>query len=81
MSDTTGGPAFPRQVRAVKQYDGDFQMEGSGGMSLRDWFAGQALGAAFADHAAVTEGEIDLEYVAASAYALADAMLAERRKP
>jgi len=44
------------------------------GMTLRDWFAGQALAGLTANHK--TEGTFD--DVAYKAYALADAMLFER---
>lgn len=56
------------------------------GMSLRDWFAGQALAIAFTDGAFDAEGYfIDDEakrhvIQAARAYRVADAMLAERAK-
>ncbi len=52
-------PAFPVQ-------DGFF----AGGMSLRDWFAGQAL--------ATQEPHWSPKLRAKSAYEIADAMLAER---
>lgn len=75
-----GGPAFP--VPDVHHPSGRIQF-GSSGMSLRDWFAGQAL-----------TGMIPIEYapngqinsqakkhalvVASHAYNIADAMLAAR---
>lgn len=68
---TDGGPAFP-----VK--------EGSPlarGMSLRDWFAGQALAiSALAALGRTMEGKETptAQQVAADAYEMADAMLAER---
>lgn len=68
------GPAFP----------GKTVMQHVPGMSLRDWFAGQALNGAIssrdqwsalrADRGAAGPGE----YVAAFAYALADARLKAR---
>lgn len=45
------------------------------GMSLRDWFAGQALGGMLADPATLA----GCPKVAAAAYDYADAMLAERK--
>ena len=62
-----GGPAFPK---------GPLQT----GMSLRDWFAGQALVA----HASTSEWEMldDLaqKNLAEASYEMADAMLAARSK-
>lgn len=43
MSDTKdGGPAFPVHTGNIETRAGLFPVVG-GGMSLRDWFAGQAL--------------------------------------
>ena len=66
MSDkpNDGGPAFP----------GDGL--GKQGMSLRDWFAGQALAGLIA--CPNTSG--DEKAFACNAYKFADAMLAEREK-
>lgn len=62
-----GGPAFPRGVSETKEdYAG-----AQGGMSLRDWFAGQAMVGYEAESA---------QAIAEVAYAIADAMLAEREK-
>ena len=65
MSDKpTGGPAFP----VVTAND-------MRGMTLRDWFAGQALAAL------LNRPEWPELFIAAEqAYALADAMIAERDK-
>ena len=59
-----GGPAFPHTWR-------DDHGEG---MSLRDWFAGQAL----AGLSAQFGGELSPSAFASFAYQLADAMLAAR---
>jgi hypothetical protein len=59
---TDGGPAFPAESFAAQQCPG---------MTLRDWFAGQAL-ASFVPDTAQNKAE--------AAYAIADAMLAERAK-
>ena len=68
-------------ARYVSASDAAFPMSSSEyrphfhpGMSLRDWFAGQAL-AGIAAH-----GEDGPEYSAKSAYEHADAMLKERNK-
>ena len=47
----------------------------TGGLSIRDWFAGQVLPAVFTQ---MNEPEHDYSDVAGSAYAMADAMIAER---
>lgn len=67
---TDGGPAFP------------FTWAGQEGMSLRDWFAGQALPGLIGLMAVATKIPDDVEQVTAkAAYALADAMLKEREIP
>lgn len=74
----TGGPAFP-ETRWDDKTRRDIQWSG---MTLRDWFAGQALGGLTVgwndmpgSYAECTGG------VASAAYGIADAMLAERSKP
>ena len=62
-----GGPAFPCT---------DAKGFVSEGMSLRDYFAGQAMAGQLAD----PDGEIDPKLIARWSYAYADAMLAEREK-
>ena len=61
-----GGPAFPGE-----RVDMRF-MDRAPGMSLRDYFAAQAL--------AMFNPGIPRKIIAETAYALADAMLAERQK-
>ena len=65
-----GGPAYPIKGRGAF----DLEMVQSEGMSLRDWFAGQAL------HKGVVNGEWDtsIQWRAKCAYEIADAMLAAR---
>ncbi len=60
-----GGPAFPVYAPGL-----------SNGMSLRDWFAGQALAGI-----AVRDTVLPFEDEAAAAYRYADAMLAARKEP
>ena len=70
-----GGPAFARQAVKIKR-DGKTYAEyvgGQDGMSLRDWFAGMALGRYYSGHQAP-------EYIAEEVYRIADAMIAERGK-
>lgn len=89
MSKDTGGPAFPctnEQLTAGNSEHGD----AAPGMTLRDWFAGQALAGFASDNTALSikEGETVEEahrrcwqMFANSAYVAADAMIAERTKP
>ncbi len=74
MTQDDGGQAFPNN-------------DGAGawvaGMSLRDWFAGQALAGISSYSLTASEFALDeprRRRVAAVAYALADIMLAERVK-
>jgi len=77
-----GGPAFPHLRRHIS--DNTYIPLAEGGMSLRDWFAGQALaGISMATTTAAIHGigkvpppEIEAEW----AFATADAMLAEREE-
>ena len=82
-----GGPAFPH---AQRLWDNDAQswaVHSVGGMTLRDWFAGQTINGIMANDSAETErcyfglGQKDtINNMAAFAYAIADAMLAESAK-
>jgi len=67
-----GGAAFPNSVQPDFQY-------AEGGMSMRDWFAGQIASgmAAFSGTAGVSYGPHE---IAGRAYEVADAMLAARAK-
>lgn len=65
-------PAFP-------EVPGDFnEYEGRPGMTLRDWFAGQALAGLSTGAANYVPDEAERTLAAQVAYRLADAMLAER---
>lgn len=78
-----GGPAFPPGTTSDSRPTG---------MSLRDWFAGQALIAYLGGTSSSAEsaeaamivmekrGESIHQFIASGAYAFADAMLAERSK-
>jgi len=74
-----GGPAFPTSPSgdSMQFEDGriSHQYPAMSGMSLRDWFAGQALASRGMYSANVRENE-----VAAECYQIADAMLAAREK-
>ena len=63
MTKDTGGPAFPSTY------------PNRDGMTLRDWFAGQALAGILADPNGPWQGAAERSYYQA------DAMLAERSKP
>ncbi len=96
MSDTKiddGGPAFPvagHCVDASGAYCGD--VVNSKGLSLRDWFAGQALAGLLADPCGATREQClkhgvdpdsktaQAQIYAIVAYAYSDAMLAARKE-
>ena len=68
-----GGPAFPVSLPGW----GD---NGASGMTLRDYFAAKALPAITAGGTTGWAGKSDATTLAERAYAIADAMLAERAK-
>lgn len=78
-----GGPAFPQPE--TKNGNTVADEHGQGGMTLRDYFAGQALAGLLSDpnvaqgseNWARSPGKFAME-VAESAYAFADAMLAAK---
>lgn len=76
MSEHENPPAFPKQgFEGETVYD-----EGHPGMTLRDWFASQALSSVdSADFSADAERSEE-GHIANWCYAVADAMLAEREK-
>ena len=75
-----GGPAYPHEADYVmgdKPSDPyQFKVDFHPGMSLRDYFAGQAL----ANSWTCLEKGDQPEEIAKDAYKIADAMLAEREK-
>ena len=70
-----GGPAFPQTD--LSAYNMGPAETGNGGMTLRDWFAGQAL----AGHIAHEGGGATFDLDATAAYKWADAMIAARGQP
>lgn len=70
MFDKTGGPAFPQ---STDFYDG---------LTVRDWFAGQALSSVIMGtmHDTRENGETIEQMFARKAYLIATAMLVEREK-
>lgn len=81
MNDTTnnGGPAFPGiRIEAGDNYNPPKRFHRSG-MSLRDYFAGQAVSQIIATCANdTTHGMSKADYFAGRAYEIADAMLKAR---
>ena len=73
MNTNDGGPAFPRQHIVADANDVGFKM-GCPGMTLRDYFAGQAMAAT------LTWAKGPSPRIAEGSYLMADAMLAEREK-
>ncbi len=80
-----GGPAFPIKFR-YERSDGAIVTHDSDGMTLRDYFAAQALSGRCARPEVACDGWPNTETnnwairVANECYAYADAMLAEREK-
>ena len=72
-----GGPAFP--VPMVPWQDGFINVE-CAGMTVRDWFAGQALAGIMANTKLLTILAESNRDPALCAYETADLMLAERAK-
>lgn len=77
MSKDNGGPAFP--TGEVRSTQSKYRM--LPGMSLRDYFAAKAI-KFILDGEALDDMPLDAvpDVVASCAYAIADAMLAERAK-
>lgn len=70
-----GGPAFPTPVEAIGHNE-IFNIINAPGMSLRDWFAGQALAEVYQKGGRY--GDEGMKQVAEYAYQMADAMIAQR---
>lgn len=74
-----GGPAFP--LENPRQLEDGALFKQFPGMSLREYFAGQALVGFLAAHAGPEDiGIPAAEHTARRAYEFADAMIAERSK-
>jgi hypothetical protein len=82
MAANDGGPAFPRQ--RLGYYPSETKTHAQDnytGMSLRDWFAGQALIGLLCDQDDIEVGRYASDDLAAAhAYRMAEAMLAARMK-
>ena len=77
MSEHDGGPAFPEAIAVGPAGD---VYPGFSGMTLRDWFAGQALAACIQKCVPqeCNTGENMEQMFARKAFLVADAMLAAR---
>jgi hypothetical protein len=82
-----GGPAFPEISTTLETVGsgGDYtsypNVESSGGMTLRDYFAAKAMQGMAAGihwHDSIDKEDGHIELAAETAYAMADAMLAAR---
>lgn len=77
MSTTDdGGPAFPLQETKVTEGSTSVLMRSHPGMTLRDYFAGQAFAGMWANS---SYDSIVFDEMAREAYRAADAMLAARK--
>jgi hypothetical protein len=77
-----GGPAFPVPPNETQQADSG-HFDHPQGMSLRDWFAGQALAGMCTHYANQPAFGLDSEIqtsISQLAYEQADSMIAEREK-
>ena len=81
MAKTDGGPAFPFYRPEMRAAGGKVirSHDERDGMSLRDWFAGQVVGAYLYERFSGNR-TWEPEEIAAWSYETADAMLAEREK-
>ncbi len=77
MTDKTSIPAFPNSI--INQNTGDHTYEE--GMSLRDWFAGQALVGMGNRRWEGEDKETATQKHARACYSIADAMLEARKTP
>jgi len=73
-----GGPAFPMAASTGDPRDGVYRQNG---MTLRDWFAGQALAGLLGNaefHVEPEDGDEVPKLIATNVYQMADAMLKAR---
>ena len=81
-SSHDGGPAFPHGKYMKHKVTGAFDTYAHGGMSLRDYFAGQALAGLCANpdlgSSVIFSEDRPDETIAEMAYTVADALIAQR---
>lgn len=79
ITPNDGGPAFPSPMQDDRDCHARNE-SGYGGLSIRDWFAGQALAAIVADDIkqGLPSDGLDIQHVPDAAYRYADAMLKAR---
>ncbi len=79
--NNNGGPAFARPYSKAGGFSDSANEHAQTGMTLRDYFAAKAMQSILAlGEAYDYEGGTPVEQLPRHAYALADAMLAERAK-
>lgn len=76
MSDTTG-PAFPRSGKDQPTGLSDYP---ENGMTLRQWYAGQALSGCIKEAGKTLTKNVKLVDIAQKAFKIADAMIEEGNK-
>jgi hypothetical protein len=77
MSKIENPHVFPQSVSNYDEHGNQIHPLTIGGMTLRDWFAGQAIMGMVQDY---NDTAREAKWYAADAYDIADAMLAERAK-
>ena len=81
MAKDTGGPAFPRTELYAAAMEREGVEASYPGMTLLDWFAGQALAGMLASAPVADRSKPNHKKWAVNAYKFADTMITERNKP
>ena len=76
----TGGPAFPHEVEFSNPTYGETWRHKHGGMTLRDYIAAKAMQGLTNNISGDIYSSAHISGLATVAYAIADAMIAEREK-
>lgn len=80
MSKETGGPAYPEIEKVWNSAHASYHEQYNSGMTLRDYFAGQALLGAINNRKDFKGKELGFDGFARYSYLMADAILKERDK-